>query len=616
MRIFSCDTITDFVRRGDLAGVRRRLEKGDNVNERRSFNNTPLIEAARYNVVNILELLITYGADLELTNSNDLTALHAAIDEKRSATAIVLAQHGASANHVGLFGRTPLQCAVMRELLDVTAVLLAHGADPLVVSDSGKTAIEYVRAGPKAEDFEKLLTAYTSVRAAIGAMNADAMTVCLREVLTGDRTANISSIDAAMQLKHAEAVTILLQMSLASETLVEMVETYKVVEQEVKETVDAQWRQELGHLGEDFGRGVLTLVMNSGDVELLKQLVEDSTGSNWIQNLRLSNGWTPLHLAASQTNFALVRYLLVDCGCNPLLLSPGGRTAFDNAVELDRDSRVSCLLREHIKQRAFWERATLILKESDVSVTRLRPLMSLMTSVYDLQVLFGLGFRTLSSVEMHAILSEAFDEVIRAKLVVDDQSTAFLKLALRICRRENIITEVEQLKWDLKVTKVRGESLVWDREIKRSLLVIACTFRKADKNLMLLQKQFNLLREKLHQRSGQGKIQSHTRQQWLSLLFVALILCGCPGYKDGFGAMCNPAKFLAMMSADNVENFLAGIINAFHFKSEFKAVLVHSGIDPMELALVLRDIAKCQLPESVKTKIFPWKLSDRVIIST
>ncbi|CEG46869.1 Ankyrin [Plasmopara halstedii] len=616
MRIFSRDTITDFVRRGDLVGVRRRLEKGDNVNERRSFNNTPLIEAARYNVVDILELLIAYGADLELTNSNDLTALHAAIDEKRSATAIALAQHGASANHVGLFGRTPLQCAVMRDLLDVTAVLLARGADPIVKSDSGKTAIEYVRTGPNSVEMEKLLTAYTNVEAAIGAMNADAITVCLRELLTGDRTADVSNIDAAIQLKHTEAVTILLQMSLASDTLVEMVDTYKIVEQGVKQTEDEIWRHELKNLAEDFGRGVLTLLMNSGDVELLKQLVEDTMGFDWIQNLRLSNGWTPLHLAASQTNFALVRYLLVECGSNPLVLSPGGRTAFDYAVELDKDSRVSYLLREHIKQRAFWERATLILGTSDVSMMKLRPLLSLMTSVYDLHIIFGLGFRTLSHTEMHALLSEAFDEVIRAKLVVDDQATVFFKLALRVCRRENFISEVEQLKWDLKATKVRGGSLVWDREIKRSLLTIACRFKKVDKNSLLLQKQYKLLRAGLHQRPTQGKIKSHTRQRYLSLLFVALILSGCSGYKDDFGVAYNPAKFLAMMSTDNVENFVAGIINAFNFKSEFEALLVHSAIDPMELVFVLRDIANLELPESVRIKISPWKLPDRVIIST
>ncbi|TDH66569.1 hypothetical protein CCR75_006476 [Bremia lactucae] len=617
MRIFSRDTITDFVRRGDLEGVRRRLEKGDDVNERRSFNNTPLIEAARYNVVDILELLIARGADLELTNRNDLTALHAAIDEQRSATAIALARHGASANHIGLFGRTPLQCAVSRDLFDVTMVLLAHGADPTVQSDSSKTAIEYIRAGPNYEAFEKLLTAFTDIRAAIGAMNADAVTVCLRELLTGNRAAKVSSIDAAIQLKHTEAITTLFQMSLASDTLDVMVETLTNVEWQLQQTEDTCWRQELGNLAEDYGGGVLTLLMNTGHVVLLKQLVEGTMGSNWIQNLRLSNGWTPLHLAASQTNFALVRYLLVECGCNPLLMSPNGRTAFDFAVEIDRESRVSSLLREHIKQRAFWERATLILSAAEVSVTRLRQLVTLMTSVYDLQVIFGLGFRALNPVEMHTILMEAFDELIRAKLVVDDHAMAFLKLVFQECRCKNIMTEVEQLKWDLKATKVRGENAGWDREIKRSLLESACTCREGQRNAALLFKQFSLLRDGLNHRLGPCKVKFQTLQRYLSLVSVALMLCGCSAYKDSFGAVCNSAKFLASLSTDDVENFIAGITNSFTFKNGFKAVLAQSAIDPMEFVLVLREVAKVELPESVRTKIFAWKVPpDRVIIST
>ncbi|KAG6970020.1 hypothetical protein JG688_00005074 [Phytophthora aleatoria] len=484
--------------RGDLGGVRRRLELGDDVNERRGFHNTPLIEAARYNVVDILELLIAHGADLELTNSNDLTALHAAIDEKRSAIAIALARHGACANNIGLFGRTPLQCAVNRDMLEVTEILLAHGADPMAESDSAKIAMDYVRAGPNCQEFEKLLNAYTDVRAAIGAMNAEAITVCLREELTGNRAAQVSAIDAAIQLKHTEAVTIILQMSLASDTLVEMVEKHKAVERGLEQTDDLDWREELKNLGEDYGRGVLALLMDSGDVALLKQFVEDTT-SKWIQDLRLSNGWTPLHLAASQTNFALVR------------------TAFDFAVEVDRNSKVSWLLREHIKQRAFWERATLVLSATKVTVTRLRQLLGLMTSVYDLRVIFGLGFQSLSVDDMHTVLSEAFDEVIRAKLVVDNQAAAFFQLALRECRRENFIAEVEQMKWDLKATKVKRETSVWDREIKRSLLDAACS-------------AYN------------------------------------------FGAlfdMCDPAKLLAVLSADEVENFVAETTNGYSAKLQY-----------------------------------------------
>ncbi|EEY54118.1 uncharacterized protein PITG_20154 [Phytophthora infestans T30-4] len=533
MGIFSRDTITDFVRRGDLDGVRRRLELGDNVNERRGFHNTPLIEAARYNVVDILELLIASGADLELTNSNDLTALHAAIDEKREATAIALAQHGACANNVGLFGRTPLQCAVIREMLEVTEVLLAHGADPMAESDSAKIAMDYVRAGPNCDEFERLLNAYTSLDGAIGAMNAEAIAVCLREKLTGSRAGKASAIDAAIQLKHTEAVTIILQMSLASDTLVEMVEMHKTVERGLGQCDDKDWRQELRNLGEDFGRGVLALLMDS--------------------------------------------------------------------VEIDRNSKVSWLLREHIKQRAFWERATLILSAAKVTVTRLRQLLGLMTSVYDLQVIFGLGFRALNVGEMHTILSEAFDEVIRAKLITDNPAASFFQLALRQCTRDNFITEVEQMKWDLKATKVKRETSVWDREIKRSLLEAACAVRKAERTTTLLHRQFSLLREALQEE--QCTMKQHTRQWYISLLSVALMLCG--GLAYNFGSlldMSDPAKLLTVLSAGDVENFLGETTSTFVFKPDVEAVLVQSAVAPMEFALTLRHLVRLEQAESRGTK--------------
>ncbi|KAF4037022.1 Ankyrin repeats (3 copies) [Phytophthora infestans] len=467
-------------------------------------------------------------------------------------------------------------------------------------SDSAKIAMDYVRAGPNCDEFERLLNAYTSLDGAIGAMNAEAIAVCLREKLTGSRAGKASAIDAAIQLKHTEAVTIILQMSLASDTLVEMVEMHKTVERGLGQCDDKDWRQELRNLGEDFGRGVLALLMDSGDVPLLKQLVEDTT-SKWIQDLRLSNGWTPLHLAASQTNFALVRYLLVDCGCNPLLLSSDAKTAFDFAVEIDRNSKVSWLLREHIKQRAFWERATLILSAAKVTVTRLRQLLGLMTSVYDLQVIFGLGFRALNVGEMHTILSEAFDEVMRAKLITDNPAASFFQLALRQCTRDNFITEVEQMKWDLKATKVKRETSVWDREIKRSLLEAACAVRKAERTTTLLHRQFSLLREALQEE--QCTMKQHTRQWYISLLSVALMLCG--GLAYNFGSlldMSDPAKLLTVLSAGDVENFLGETTSTFVFKPDVEAVLVQSAVAPMEFALTLRHLVRLEQAESRGTK--------------
>ncbi|KUF97814.1 Myb protein J [Phytophthora nicotianae] len=422
-------------------------------------------------------------------------------------------------------------------MLEVTEVLLAHGADPMAESDSAKIAMDYVRAGPNCEEFEKLLNAYSSLKGAIGAMNAEAITVCLRERLTGDRAAKVSSIDAAIQLKHSEAVTIILQMSLASDTLVEMVEKHKEVERGVEQTDDLKWREELRNLGEDFGR-----------------------------------------------------------------------ESFDFAVEIDKNSKVSWLLREHIKQRAFWERATLILSAGKVTVTRLRQLMGLMTSVYDLHIIFGLALRTLSAGEMHTVLSEVFDEVIRAKLIVDHQAITFFQLALRECRRENFIAEVEQMKWDLKATKVKRETSVWDREIKRSLLEAACTVRKAERNTALVHKQFNLLREEMKL----SAIKPHTRQRYISRLSVALILCGGAAYNLGaLFDICDPAKLLTVLSADDVEDFLAETTSTFVFKTGVEAVLIHSAIDPIDFALALRNIVKQEQSECIETKRSAWEPCDR-----
>ncbi|OWZ11250.1 hypothetical protein PHMEG_00015754 [Phytophthora megakarya] len=566
MGLFSRATITDFVRKGDIDGVRRRLQLGDDVNERRGFHNTPLIEAARYNVVEIVELLIQHGADLELTNSNDLTALHAAIDERKSSTAILLARHGASANRLGLFGRTPLQCAIKKNLVDVAAELLANGADPMVESDSAKIAIEYAR-GPNHDEFEKLLTAYTSVEAAIEAKNAAAITVCLRKALTGLRTAKISGIEAAIQLQHAEAVTTILQMSLASDTLGEMVEKYKIVERGLMNT-DEEWRENLRQLGEDFGRGVLALLMDTGDVALLRELVEGTAEENWIQNLRLSNSWTALHLAAALGSFKLVRYLLVECGCNPLLVTSDEKTAHELAMEIDWESKVSRMLLQFMKQRAFLNQTAKLLR-TEVTVVGLRQLLGKMTNVYDLRIIFSLGFRALSPIEMNAVLTVAFNEVIREKLILDHNAGVFFKLGLQECKQQNCISDMEKLVWDLKAVKMNVKNSDWIREISQLLQEVEGKLAATERNAPLLYSRFNKLRQELTQ-CDECVIQQHTRHHNISLLSSALILCGGPAMKELFGTtfdVWNAAKLLAVLSAERVEDFLAEKTNKFVYKS-------------------------------------------------
>ena len=51
--------------KGDLATVKRLIELGEDVNQK-SLGKTPAIYAARYNKVEILELLIANGANLKI----------------------------------------------------------------------------------------------------------------------------------------------------------------------------------------------------------------------------------------------------------------------------------------------------------------------------------------------------------------------------------------------------------------------------------------------------------------------------------------------------------------------------------------------------------------------
>ena len=62
------------ISKGDVATVKKFVEYGADVNER-SNDMTPLMMAARYNNVEILEFLLSKGADMYAKTQNGFTAL-------------------------------------------------------------------------------------------------------------------------------------------------------------------------------------------------------------------------------------------------------------------------------------------------------------------------------------------------------------------------------------------------------------------------------------------------------------------------------------------------------------------------------------------------------------
>lgn len=62
------------IAKGDIETVKKLIDLGENVN-RRSNGMTPAMYAAKYNRVEILELLIAKGANLKIRSDKSMTAL-------------------------------------------------------------------------------------------------------------------------------------------------------------------------------------------------------------------------------------------------------------------------------------------------------------------------------------------------------------------------------------------------------------------------------------------------------------------------------------------------------------------------------------------------------------
>ncbi|RLN31280.1 hypothetical protein BBJ28_00013219 [Nothophytophthora sp. Chile5] len=575
MGFFSADTITDFARENDVAGVRRRLELGDDVNERRSFQATPLIEAAGDNFVEVIELLLDHGADMELQELNNYTALHQAIDNKHSEAAIVLARRGACADKLGYLGRTPLKCAIKRELVEVVWELLAAGANVEAPDRDGRVPMGYVQAGPNHDKLAKMLRAF-------------------------------SSLEEAIASRHVEAILVFAERARKSGDAARMLALYPQVKLGLLNVECADVESPALYV-EQYEAKLLAEMLRSGSVENLHALIEMVARPDWLQHVTLGSGSTPLYDVVCRGNMEQLEYLLATCEIDPRSLSRDGKSAIDVLNESDADERMQWTMAQHIKTRSFSEASAHILAKETVTAMELRQLLGQLTSVYDLRLLFSLGFQALTPEEMHALLTDAFGEAIREKLTFDDRAAVFFKMGLQECRRRGYISEAEHMEWDLKATKVNVENSEWVRDIKRSLQEIEHRVSAAEHNLEALHSHFDALRTALIQKE-QAAIAKEKRDRLISLVSTAMIMCGGPLFEKLFGsvfAVAEPVQLLGSLTkvgTEKMSEFLASKATELIFEDGVEALLSSSGVDPIEFAVVLQDAIKLEQAEAVSSE--------------
>lgn len=137
--IFEASAIGDARRVGEIVKVDRG--KVDSVNKE---GFTPLGLAAFLGHLKVASVLLEGGADLErvMPSVNRNTALDAAVASQQVDVVELLLSKGAKVDVKAARGYTPLHKSAFGGHLELTKILLDHGADPGAETDEGRTPLD------------------------------------------------------------------------------------------------------------------------------------------------------------------------------------------------------------------------------------------------------------------------------------------------------------------------------------------------------------------------------------------------------------------------------------------------------------------------------------------
>jgi ankyrin repeat protein len=113
-----------------------------NINGVHRTGYTPLMFAVKSNRKQAVNLLINFGADINVKGINSCTAIHLAVNNSNVEILKMLIAAGANINAKRNEGNTALHDAVQKNCLDIVKILIAAGADIEITNNQGKTAFD------------------------------------------------------------------------------------------------------------------------------------------------------------------------------------------------------------------------------------------------------------------------------------------------------------------------------------------------------------------------------------------------------------------------------------------------------------------------------------------
>lgn len=135
------------IRNGDVDGLAQALGNGADPNKRYPYvNSTPLIETLNNSTgedtKQMVQMLINYGAEVNVTDPLGQTALHYAMAPFNEEALKILLDNGAFVDAQNQYGLTPLMMAVVDDNVPAVQALLEGGADIRLTNNDGRTALD------------------------------------------------------------------------------------------------------------------------------------------------------------------------------------------------------------------------------------------------------------------------------------------------------------------------------------------------------------------------------------------------------------------------------------------------------------------------------------------
>ncbi|XP_046559442.1 ankyrin repeat domain-containing protein 50-like [Haliotis rubra] len=132
---------------------------GVDINSRGGSSRTPVMEAAEWGHNDVVELLVSKGADVSLVDDDGDNVLHwACVGGGRETVECLLCLGSMDINSRGRCSRTPVMEAARRGHNDVVELFVSKGADVSLVDDDGDNVLHYACMGGDRKTVEFVLS--------------------------------------------------------------------------------------------------------------------------------------------------------------------------------------------------------------------------------------------------------------------------------------------------------------------------------------------------------------------------------------------------------------------------------------------------------------------------